>query len=110
MFKKAFANMFAKLSSVANGVVDCIGDALGLKMHDQWQNLFDGEDTVLHCQYYYPEKPLGGDRMTSHADASVVTLLNQLPAESGFHLRRPLVTRGHLPVAPDGRHSPSASW
>ncbi len=83
MFKQAFDNMFTKLSAVASGVVDCIGHALGLKMHDQWQNLFDGENTVLHCQFYYPERSLEGDRMIPHADASVVTLLNQLPAEGG---------------------------
>lgn len=82
-FQQAFDAMFAQLLSVANGMTDRIGEMLGLKTENHWQNLFDGEDTVMHCQCYYPEKPLGADRMVSHADASVVTLLHQLPAENG---------------------------
>jgi len=82
-FSDAYKKMQLKLSEISDQVLDCIGEALDLKSHDQWQNLFQGEDTVLHCQCYYPEKPLGKARMVTHADASSVTLLTQLPSENG---------------------------
>ena len=82
-FSDAYQNMQHKLSQISDQVLDCIGEALDLKSHDQWKNLFKGEDTVLHCQCYYPEKPLGKSRMVTHADASSVTLLTQLPSENG---------------------------
>jgi isopenicillin N synthase-like dioxygenase len=79
-FNEIFTNYYNKINLASEGILDCIGEALDLKDNDQWVNLFDGEETVLHCQVYYPESPIGNQRMIPHSDASTVTLLNQLPS------------------------------
>jgi isopenicillin N synthase-like dioxygenase len=79
-FNQVFTNYYKKINLASERILDCIGEAMDLKDNDQWVNLFDGEETVLHCQVYYPESPLENQRMIPHSDASTVTLLNQLPS------------------------------
>jgi isopenicillin N synthase-like dioxygenase len=81
-FNDVFSNYYKKVNLASERIINCIGDALDLKDDDQWPNLFNGEETVLHCQVYYPELPLGNQRMIPHSDASTVTLLHQLPSPS----------------------------
>jgi isopenicillin N synthase-like dioxygenase len=79
-FNEIFSNYYKKINLASEKILNCIGEVMELKDNDQWDNLFDGEETVLHCQVYYPESPLGNQRMVPHSDASTVTLLNQLPS------------------------------
>ncbi|WNO10788.1 2OG-Fe(II) oxygenase family protein [Teredinibacter sp. KSP-S5-2] len=99
-FKNTFQDMIDKLIRVSDRTMDCIGKALDLKQHPEWDNLFDGEDTVLHCQCYYPEKPLGVDRMVTHADASSITLLTQLPARNGHVGLKAKMDDKYVPIPP----------
>jgi isopenicillin N synthase-like dioxygenase len=79
-FYEIFTNYYKKINLASEKILNCIGEAMDLKNNDQWDNLFDGEESVLHCQVYYPESPIGNQRMIPHSDASTVTLLNQLPS------------------------------
>lgn len=81
-FAKIFNNIIVHMIRISDDIVAAITSAFSLTHHPQYQNLFEGEDRVLHCQCYYPEKPMGEGRMIPHADASTVTLLHQLPSES----------------------------
>jgi isopenicillin N synthase-like dioxygenase len=81
-FNSIFSNYYNKINIASETILDCIGEAMDIKDDAQWPNMFNGEETVLHCQVYYPEPPISNQRMIPHSDASTITLLNQLPSPS----------------------------
>lgn len=82
-FRQIWQNFYAKKSAIVHSLTEIIVEILSLRKNNDWKKLFGGEP-LMRYQCYPAIAPQAAYRVSPHVDTSIITLLSQIPSQSGY--------------------------
>jgi isopenicillin N synthase-like dioxygenase len=82
-FRQIWQSHYVKRFNIVRSLTEIIVEVLSLKENTEWVKLFTGE-TLLRHQCYPAIPPQAEYRISAHVDTTILSLLNQIPAENGY--------------------------